>query len=112
VTKIVLESPALANLFLPGAPLEFSATVESTEELPGAAPALRFEAREFSGFAVLPEAAAKRHAPEEIPFTSRNWDNRVKDYVAISDRLGLRVIGLRSEWAATPPYAAEGAPQD
>jgi len=62
------------------------------------------EYREFSGFARLPEAVTKKYKPEEIPFLSRNWDNRVKEYYTLSDRIGIRVIGLWSSISAVPPY--------
>ncbi len=62
------------------------------------------EYKEFSGFARLPEAVTKKYKPEEIPFLSRNWDNRVKEYYTLSDRIGIRVIGLWSSISATPPY--------
>ncbi|TWT77843.1 hypothetical protein Pla123a_16390 [Posidoniimonas polymericola] len=59
---------------------------------------------EYSGFAVLPKAAAKAFAPEQIPFTIRNWDGRIGDYVRLADRLGLRVIGLWGGWSSKPPH--------
>ncbi|HCE44517.1 MAG TPA: hypothetical protein DET40_13300 [Lentisphaeria bacterium] len=62
------------------------------------------EYKEFSGFARLPEAVTKKYKPEEIPFLSRNWDNRVKEYYTLSDRLGIRLIGLWGNWNAEPPY--------
>ena len=46
------------------------------------------EATELSGFARLPIAASKKFAPEEIPFTIRNWDSRIRDYFFLADRLG------------------------
>ena len=60
--------------------------------------------QDFRGLAILPLAPAKQYRPDQIPFTSRNWDNRVKEYFFLSDRIGLRIIGLWAGWAATPPY--------
>lgn len=59
---------------------------------------------EYSGFAVLPIAESKSHAPEEIPFTIRNWDSRVPQYFRLADRLGLRLFGVWGGWSAKPPY--------
>ena len=50
--------------------------------------------RNYTSFAILPEAATKKFKPEEVPFTSRNWDNRLSEYVRLSDRLGIRVCGI------------------
>ncbi|MCA9175752.1 MAG: hypothetical protein KDB14_14805 [Planctomycetales bacterium] len=61
-------------------------------------------ATEFSGFAVLPVAAAKRYRPEQIPFTIRNWDSRIREYFLLSDRLGLRTLGVWGGWSNSPPY--------
>jgi hypothetical protein len=60
--------------------------------------------QEYSGFARLPLAEAKKYKPEEIPFTIRNWDNRVKDYFFLSDRLGIRTIGIWGGWESKAPY--------
>lgn len=59
---------------------------------------------EFSGFAMLPEAASKQYEPKQIPFTIRNWDGRIGDYFYLADRLGLRQIGLWGGWSSEPPY--------
>jgi len=58
----------------------------------------------YSSFAILPEAVTKQFKPEEIPFTSRNWDNRITEYIQLSDRLGIRVVGLWGGWTNKPPY--------
>jgi hypothetical protein len=63
--------------------------------------------RNFTSFAILPEADTKRLKPEEVPFTSRNWDNRITAYFQLSDRLGLRTCGVWGGWSAKPPYKAE-----
>jgi len=60
--------------------------------------------REFSTFAILPEAITKKYKPEEIPFTQRNWDNRIKEYFFLSDRIGIRVCGIWSGFDFKPPY--------
>lgn len=61
-------------------------------------------AREFSGFAILPEAASKQYEPLEIPFTIRNWDSRIRDYFYLADRLGLRLMGVWGGWKSKQPY--------
>lgn len=75
---------------------------------PGVAVAEPFKAS--TSFAILPEAETKKYKPEEVPFTSRNWDNRFAEYVRLTDRLGVRICGLWGRWSDKPPYAAE-APQ-
>jgi len=60
--------------------------------------------KDFSTFAILPEAITKKHKPEEIPFTQRNWDNRIKEYFLLSDRLGIRTCGIWSGFDYKPPY--------
>lgn len=59
---------------------------------------------ERTSFAILPEAVTKRYKPEEVPFTSRNWDNRIPDYIRLTDRFGIRVCGLWGGWSAKAPY--------
>ncbi|HEV7404658.1 MAG TPA: hypothetical protein VGO11_17080 [Chthoniobacteraceae bacterium] len=63
--------------------------------------------RAQTSFAILPAAEAKKYKPEEIPFTSRSWDNRLLEHVRLTDRLGLRLCGLSGTWAARAPYAAQ-----
>ncbi|HOK55948.1 MAG TPA: sugar-binding protein [bacterium] len=60
--------------------------------------------KEFSTFAILPEAITKKYKPEEIPFTQRNWDNRIREYFLLSDRLGIRICGIWSGFDFKPPY--------
>jgi len=59
---------------------------------------------DYTTLAVLPEAPAKKHPWRDIPFTSRNWDNRIPAYFHLSDRLGIRICGIWSRWSASPPY--------
>ncbi|MEM1060356.1 MAG: sugar-binding protein [Verrucomicrobiota bacterium] len=62
-----------------------------------------------STMAILPEAPANAYHPMEIPFTSRNWDNRVGDYVTLTHRLGVRICGI---WGVMNPDPAKvKAPQ-
>lgn len=68
--------------------------------------------RNFTSFAILPEAATKRYKPEEVPFTSRNWDNRIPAYLELSDRLGLRTCGIWGGWSSKPPYKPEAPSMD
>ncbi len=63
---------------------------------------------EYSGFAILPPAISKQFAPEQIPFTIRNWDSRIPVYFDLADRLGLRQIGVWGGWSAKPPYQPQG----
>jgi hypothetical protein len=63
--------------------------------------------KNYTSFAVLPESPTKRLKPEQSPFTSRNWDNRLTDYFLLSDRLGIRICGVWGGWSAKPPYRPE-----
>lgn len=60
-----------------------------------------------TSFAILPEAPNRKFRPEEVPFTARNWDNRVAEYIRLSDRLGIRIVGLWGGWSSKPPYKPE-----
>lgn len=60
-------------------------------------------ASEISGFARLEEARANSYDPREIPFTSRNWDNRGIDYIDLSHRLGIRVASVWGDWSPKGP---------
>lgn len=57
-----------------------------------------------TGLAILPEAITRQYDPMEIPFTSRNWDNRVPEFIRLTDRLGIRICGLWGGWSSEPPY--------
>jgi hypothetical protein len=50
--------------------------------------------RNWTSFAILPIAPAKAYRPAQIPFASRNWDNRVGEYQLLADRAGVRILGL------------------
>lgn len=56
----------------------------------------------YTSFAILPEAEANRYKPEEIPFTSRTWDQRFKESPLLSHRLGLRICNAWGEMTADP----------
>lgn len=58
----------------------------------------------FSSFAILPEAVTNQYAPMDVPFTSRNWDNRLEPYVRLTHRLGIRVVGV---WGRMHPDPAK-----
>ncbi len=60
-----------------------------------------------AGFAILPKAPSKAFTPAQIPFTARDWDNRIPAYIELSDRLGFRIIGLWAHVEPKPPYKAE-----
>lgn len=63
--------------------------------------------RNFTSLAILPEAENKQYAADEVPFTARNWDNRIGEYIRLTDRLGIRICGLWGGWSAKPPYKPE-----
>jgi len=65
----------------------------------------RKDAEPFTGhtsLAILPEAPANGYKPEEIPWTSRNWDNRLPEYVHLTHRLGIRICGIWGKMEADP----------
>ena len=93
-----------ATIDLAGSPLE----VGRYYELHAQVPLTDNEPfRNSSGFAIVPKAAAKDFTPAQIPFTSRDWDNRIPAYIELSDRLGFRIIGLWAHVEPKPPYKAE-----
>ncbi len=63
--------------------------------------------RHNTSFAILPEAEAKKYPPQDIPFSSRNWDNRIGEYIRLSDRFGIRTVGLWGGWSGKAPYKPE-----
>ncbi len=60
--------------------------------------------REYSGLAILPPAITKKYAPEQIPFTIRNWDSRISIYFDLADRIGIRLMGVWGGWSSKSPY--------
>ena len=60
-----------------------------------------------TSLAILPEARTHQFAPMEIPFTARNWDNRIQEYIRLTHRLGVRICGLWGTWDSKPPYEAK-----
>ncbi|RMD79697.1 MAG: hypothetical protein D6820_07870, partial [Lentisphaerae bacterium] len=62
---------------------------------------------DYVGLAVLPEPVTNRYRPEEIPFYIRNWDSRIREYIKLAARIGIRRIGLwAGKWENKPPYKA------
>lgn len=93
-----------ANLDLSKAPLETGRyyEIQATSEQAGAKP--------FShqtSFAILPESPNRKFKPEDVPFTARNWDNRIPEYIRLTDRVGIRIVGLWGGWSSKPPYKPE-----
>lgn len=60
--------------------------------------------RNYAGFSILPLAATKAYKPEQIPFTARNWDNRIGEFLRLTDRLGIRMCGIWGGADPNPPY--------
>lgn len=89
-----------AAIDLAGAPLEVGRYYELVTSIaqPGGDPAV-----DSTSFAILPEAPSRALKPLDIPFTSRNWDNRLYEYLLFSDRIGIRVCGLWGGFAAATP---------
>ena len=63
--------------------------------------------KNHTSFAILPEAETRKHKPEKIPFTSRNWDNRMSEFIRLTDRIGVRICGIWGGWSNKPPYKPE-----
>lgn len=109
-----VELPLIAK---PGVKLSYQATLDLADiplqtgryyEIHAAIPQGDGEPfRNHTSFAILPEAAAKQFPPDQIPFTARNWDNRIPEYIRLTDRLGIRICGLWGGWSSKPPYQAE-----
>ncbi len=93
------------RLDLSALPLELGRYYEVHAEVRGAA--TDEPLRHSTSLAILPEAQTKQHAPEDVPFTSRNWDNRLTEYIRLTDRLGVRTVGLWGGWSLEPPYNPE-----
>ncbi len=93
-----------ATFDLSAAPLEIGIYYEI--EASSAAPGMEPFSHQTS-LAILPEAATHAFAPMEIPFTARNWDNRIPEYIRLTNRLGVRICGLWGSWDSKPPYTAK-----
>jgi hypothetical protein len=65
---------------------------------------------DYRGLARLPEAASHKYAPQDIPFSIRNWDGRIREWVGLANRIGLRQVGLWVSFRSQPPYKP-GVPQ-
>lgn len=85
-------------------PLEIGRYYEAHVVVPGG------EATEYTGFARLPLAETKALKPADVPITIRSWDGRIKEYIQLADRLGIRRFGLWGRTNAKPPYEP-GLPQ-
>ena len=84
---------------LTSAPLEVGRYYELQAEIPrGDEPY-----RNHTMFAIVPEAASNSFKPLEIPFTSRDWDDRIPEYFTLSHRLGIRICCIWSGWDADHP---------
>ena len=91
-----------ADLDLSAAPMEVGRYYEVDVAIPREAGE---PYREHTGIARLPVAPAKQYKPEQIPFTIRNWDSRIKEYFFLADRIGIRMLGIWGGWNAKAPYA-------
>lgn len=89
---------------LAGVPLEIGRYYEVHGEIAGTS-GVPF--RNYTSFAILPEAPANSFKAEEVPFTSRNWDNRFPEYIRLTKRLGIRIVGGYTTWEADPPYSTK-----
>lgn len=76
-------------------------------EIHGSVPQLGSEPfQHYTSFVIVPEAVTKQYKPEEVPFTSRSWDNRSPAHIQTGDRLGIRIAGIKAGWKATKPWKA------
>jgi hypothetical protein len=90
-----------ATLDLSRAPLETGRYYEVHASLDGE------KFKNHIGLAILPEAITHRYKPEEVPFTARNWDNRIPEFIRLTHRLGVRMCGVWGGWSENPPYKPE-----
>lgn len=91
-----------ATLDLSALPLEVGPYYEVHVEVPQLNHPVAFH--NYTSLAILPQALTKQYKPEQVPFTTRSWDNRIGVYMELSDRLGIRVAGVWGSWNAEPPY--------
>ena len=59
--------------------------------------------RNYTSFAILPQAPANAFPPLEIPFSSRDWDDRIPEYFQLSHRLGIRICCVWTGWTPDDP---------
>lgn len=91
----------MAKVDLKSVPLEIGRYYELHASIPGKDSDVFTN---HTSLAILPPASAHRYKPEEIPWTSRNWDNRVGEYMHLTHRLGVRICGL---WGKMDPDPAK-----
>lgn len=72
--------------------------LHATVELPGAKPYTN-----YIGLARLAQPETKSFKAEDVPFTIRNWDNRMKEYFFLADRIGIRSLGIWGGWDEKDP---------
>jgi len=89
----------LAKVDLSSLPLEVGRYYELHGEI--ARPGVEAFSHSTS-FAILPEAAANAFKPEEIPFTSRTWDQRFPESPRLTKRLGIRICNVWGRMEADP----------
>ncbi len=61
-------------------------------------------AQDSYGLAILPAASNNLLSHAAVPFTVRNWDSRIGDYLRLARRMGIRVTNLWGGWNKSPPY--------
>ena len=82
------------SIDLAGVPLEQGKYYEMDGEIPSKDKPFR----NHSAMAILPEAINNQFPPEDVPFTSRNWDGRMPDGFHLSHRMGIRIMNIWSGW--------------
>ena len=58
----------------------------------------------YTALAVLPKPVTKNYQPEQIPFTSRNWEGNIEVFFHLADRIGLRISNIWGGVNAKEPY--------
>jgi len=89
------------SIDLDGIPLEVGRYYEIHAEIPRKN---EEPYRDRAMFAIVPEALTNSYKPEEIPFTGRDWDNRITEHFYLTHRMGIRIAGAWGGWSAEPPY--------
>ncbi|WOO43614.1 sugar-binding protein [Rubellicoccus peritrichatus] len=80
-------------------PLEVGRYYELHGEI---APAGQEAFSNYTAFAILPEATTNQYEPSEVPFTSRTWDQRIKESPLLTHRLGMRICNVWGRMWADP----------